>query len=178
MIMNPEQAFQLIKGAPISSGIVPPIWADLGSGSGIFTEALARMFPGRSIIFAVDKGPGILSQTTPGGVSIQALQLDFEKGDTGLRNLDGILMANSLHYVKDKPAFLGRLKACMNPGAPFLIVEYDSDRPVPTWVPYPVSYASLQPLFAAAGYAMVQKLATHPSVYHGGDLYAAWIEPV
>ncbi|HZE85474.1 MAG TPA: class I SAM-dependent methyltransferase [Puia sp.] len=175
--MSPEEAFQLINTAPLPSYIIPPVWADLGCGSGLFTDALARMLPDKSIIFGVDKSTGFLSHATPGGVSIVFRQADFQKEEIDLHNLDGILMANALHYVNDKPGFLFGLKHRLNAGASFLIVEYDSDRPVPSWVPYPVSFASLQQLFRDAGYSRIRKLATHPSIYHSGEMYAAFIEP-
>ena len=173
--MTSEQAFLLINRMPVSPGPIPQNWADLGCGSGTFTEALARMLPARSIVYGVDKGAGLHPHTTANGVSILSRQVDFLSEELGLYHLDGILMANSLHYVKDKPAFLLGLKASLKPGASFLIVEYDTDRAVPTWVPYPISFASLQGLFHAAGYGGVQKLASQPSVYHSGDLYAAFI---
>jgi hypothetical protein len=161
----------------------PLRWADLGCGSGLFTEALARFLPAGSTIYGLDLRPTLHSGTV-NGVSLVAVKTDFINIPLPLTGLDGILMANSFHYVKDKPAFLRTLtaplhpdhpaSAPLSPGSPLLIVEYDTDRPVPTWVPWPVSYASLQPLLEKAGWPHVQKLAERPSAFGNGNIYAAF----
>jgi ubiquinone/menaquinone biosynthesis C-methylase UbiE len=146
----------------------PQHWADLGCGAGIFTEALARLLPEASTILGIDTNPGFRDHTLPNATRLIPIKADFEKDSLPLSGVDGILMANSLHYVKDKPALITKLRTYMRPGAPFLIVEYDTDQPVRTWVPYPVSYASMKKLFPN-----VQKLGERPSVYGRANMYAA-----
>jgi SAM-dependent methyltransferase len=180
------------------SAPAPQRWADLGCGSGLFTEALARFLPSGSSIYGVDFRPTLYS-TSVNGVSLIPVSSDFVNIPLPIDDLDGILMANSFHYVKDKPALLQQLKTHLRPGgiaaAPataaasepaahsipattaaagsLLIVEYDTDSPVPTWVPWPVSYASLQPLLAAAGWPHIEKLGERPSAYGRSTMYAA-----
>lgn len=131
-------------------------WADLGCGSGTFTRALTSLLPIGSKVIAVDK-------------ELQNLQdfirADFITDDLKLGALDGILMANSLHYVKDNTTLLPRFKVSQ-----ILIVEYDTNRSNP-WVPYPVSYVNLERLAQALGYN-ITKLATHSSRL-GGTMYSA-----
>jgi len=143
-------------------------WADLGCGAGLFTEALARLLPEASTIHGIDTNPGFRHHTLPNATRLIPLKADFERDDLPLGNLDGILMANSLHYVKDKPTLLLKLRTYMRAEAPFLIVEYDTDQPVPRWVPYPLSFASLTKLFPNA-----QKLGERPSAYGRANIYAA-----
>jgi len=166
----------------------PLRWADLGCGSGLFTEALAQFLPRDSTIYGVDLRPTLYSEVV-NGVALFPVKADFINIPLPFSDLDGILMANSFHYVEDKPAFLEKLKgylkpgnapdsaaphrAAAKPGAPLLFVEYDTDRPVPTWVPWPVSFASLQPLLNDAGWTNVQKLAERPSAFGHSNLYAA-----
>lgn len=152
-------------------------WADLGCGEGLFTRALASLLPAGSTVHGIDTAPGLQHQVTPNGVTILPVNANFEKDALALSGLDGILMANSLHYVKDKPALLQKLQAYMKPNTPFLLVEYDTDIPIRTWVPYPLSYSSLTRLFIDAGYRTVTKLGLRPSVYGRSDLYAALILP-
>ena len=163
--VNPRTAMPATAAAPLR-------WADLGCGAGLFTEALAQFLPRGSTIYGVDLRPTLYSEVV-NGVALFPIQADFINIPLPFSDLDGILMANSLHYVEDKPAFLEKIKGYLKPGAPLLFVEYDSDRPVPTWVPWPISSASLQPLLAKAGWTNVQKLAERPSVYGHSNLYAA-----
>jgi len=168
--MNIQQAVDLIKDA---APLLPrprqaQHWADLGCGAGLFTEALAHLLSEASTIHGVDTNPGFRQQTLPNATRLIPLKADFEKDNLPLSDLDGILMANSLHYIKDKPALIKKLRTYMRPDAPFLIAEYDTDQPVRTWVPYPVSYASLSKLFPH-----VQKLGERPSVYGRANIYAA-----
>jgi len=147
-------------------------WADLGCGDGLFTEAIARLLPTGSTVRGIDTRPGLKSHTTSNGVTLTPMKADFVRDDLGLHDLDGILMANSLHYVKDQSAFFQRLRTHMHPHAPFLIVEYDTDVAVPRWVPYPLSLISLTTLFRKAGYCLIQKLGERSSVYGRSDIYA------
>jgi trans-aconitate methyltransferase len=178
--MTEQQAIALIDNQHIRGDPGPPTrWADLGCGSGLFTHALASLLQSGSSIYAIDRQPAIRHQATKEKVAIHPLELDFVKSDlskdAGLHHLDGILMANSFHYVQDKPNLLNRLIPSLNPTHSFLIVEYDTDQPVSTWVPYPLSFAALQQLFRAAGYPTIKKLGERPSLYDRSNLYATLI---
>lgn len=171
--MELSEAIQLIQNDHLAQQ-PQALWADLGCGSGLFTHALAQLLQPGSTIYAVDRILPVLDAAT-NQVTIHPLQLDFVTQPLPFQGSDGILMANSLHYVADKAALLEQLSAHLKPQANFLIVEYDTDTPVSHWVPYPVSFRSLQQLFANAGYASVQRLGERPSVYGRASLYAAWI---
>jgi SAM-dependent methyltransferase len=176
--MTIQQAIDLIGPASLTSE-QPQSWADLGCGSGIFTTALAHLLSPGSIVYGVDTHPIVQQQdvSAPGStnkpVSIIPVEADFIKDPLDLPALDGILMANSLHYVKDKPALIRKLRPQMRPGGPFLIVEYDTDVPVSTWVPYPIAYHSLARLFSDHE---IQKLGQRPSTYGRSNMYAALIK--
>ena len=146
----------------------PMHWADLGCGDGTFTFALAQFLPPGSTIEAIDLRTTIKRQTTANGVTILPRKADFVKDELGLADLDGILMANSLHYVRDQPALLKRLR----PTSAFLLIEYDTDRATPVWVPYPVSFASASKLLPAAGWTSIARLGTRPSAFGRSNLYA------
>jgi len=172
--MQLVEAVALLKtGFPVTSS--KTVWADLGCGSGLFTYALASLLQPGSVVYAIDKKPGVQHSVLSNSVLINPVEADFEKYNFRFGKTDGILMANSLHYVKDKIHFIKRIKKYMNDGACFLVVEYDTDEPVPVWVPYPASFNSLQILFEAAGYSSVIKLSERQSIYGNGNIYSAII---
>jgi trans-aconitate methyltransferase len=93
----------------------PTTWADLGCGTGTFTVALADLLSLGSTIHAMDRDGSVLRRIPPEhkGVSITTHRGDFTDHTWPFANLDGILMANSLHYVDNQVAFIGRCERRM-----------------------------------------------------------------
>lgn len=172
--MELSEAIALIQ-YPRQQRETPETWADLGCGTGLFTRALAQLLPTGSTVYAVDQDKNAL-EAIPRipGTHLKKIPADFTADTWEGDHLDGILMANALHYVKDQPAFLQGLRQRMRPTAAFLIVEYDTSIANP-WVPYPLSYPALQQLFASQEYPYIQRLGTRPSVYGRALMYAAYI---
>lgn len=172
--MELNDAISLIQTIEIESG-TPQTWADLGSGSGLFTRALAHMLAAKSIIYAVDRNQASAkSKSLSNNVQIIPVQLDFVKYPLDLKSLDGILMANALHFVPDKKNFLDKTSVWFKNRPTFLIVEYDSDKPNP-YVPYPLSFLTLKQLFQDAGFSSIVKITERPSLYNSGKMYSAII---
>jgi ubiquinone/menaquinone biosynthesis C-methylase UbiE len=171
--MHIQEAIEFIQHTALSA-TTPVTWADLGCGAGTFTRALAHYLPEGSTIYAVDKQPpaGIKA---PAGIAVKPLQLDFVKEVFPFTSLNGIILANALHYVKDQSAFLEKIKTVLQPDGILLIVEYDTDTPVPVWVPHPLSYATLEKLFRQQGFRQVEKMRERTSMYGRANLYTAFI---
>jgi len=168
-------AIQLIERGVIS-GVTHQKWCDLGAGSGLFTEALATLLPSGSEIIAIDKtAPSIGAfLPTPPGIRIEMQQADFTTINYPPRQLDGALMANSLHFVRDKEVFLLKLMEGLKATGRLLLVEYDTDTPN-AWVPYPISFASLNTLLKKTGMKEAVKLAHTNSRLQKGGIYCALI---
>jgi SAM-dependent methyltransferase len=150
-------------------------YADLGCGNGLFTKALAQLLAPQSTIYAVDKNQTALNSfSVNSNIQLQKINIDFVNDEFPFKNLSGILMANSLHYVKDKNAFLLKAKASLAHDGYFIIVEYDTEK-ANRWVPYPVSFLSLHSLFENINFHSVQKLQTYPSRYWQ-SMYSALIK--
>ena len=171
--MDVGDAIEMLAPAGLE-GLGPGTWADLGCGDGVFTRALASLLAGGSTIHAMDRDAAVLRAlpATYDGVTIQAHRGDFTRQPWPFTGLDGILMANSLHYVAAQPAFVHACAAHAPAPPRFLIVEYDTDQPS-RWVPHPVGRAALARLFAAAGYPAIRILGARPSIYRRASLYAA-----
>jgi trans-aconitate methyltransferase len=172
--MELSQAITLLQGANLPQDN-PALWADLGCGTGLFTYALAYLLPAGSRIYAIDKAAVPLNELPhPAQVSIHWQQLDFVTQPLPFPGLDGLLLANSLHFVEDKPACIAKLSQSLLPQGRLLLVEYDTDRPN-AWVPYPVAYRALPQLFIPLGFTSITKLHERPSRYSRANLYAALI---
>src|SRR5690606_38229652 len=158
----------------ISSGVRRDdlLWADLGCGTGTFTMALASLLGKESTIFAVDSDEKSLKVLSSSNAEIiKTIHADFTKPSMSLPRLNGILMANSLHFVADKGPLILSLSSLLLPEGRILIVEYDTDTPNP-WVPHPISFDSLQRFISGLGMS-VKKMGTHPSLYGRREMYAA-----
>jgi hypothetical protein len=180
--MRVSEARQMLAGSGVAE-LGAMVWADLGCGDGTFTLALTEsLAPGSiSTVHAVDQDAAALQRipSSHAGVTIvthRADFTDFAAPQWPFGAVDGILMANSLHYVRDRDqaAFLRHCVARMTARRQFLIVEYDTERGN-RWVPYPISRARLPALFEQAGFASVKFLGTRRSLYQRAPLYAASI---
>lgn len=174
--MEIHDAIELLRDAV---GDSRGVWADLGAGTGTFTRALAASLGPASTIYAVDDDANAVrtlgalpaTQTT----RVVAVKADFtrplELRGIGTTQLDGILLANSLHFVRDAQGVLEALVERLRVGGRIVIVEYDR-REGSRWVPYPIRASRWPALAAAVGLIGAKITATRPSAYQG-ILYAA-----
>jgi ubiquinone/menaquinone biosynthesis C-methylase UbiE len=163
--MDHTDHVNLLKPADFPRG---GIWADFGAGSGAFTLALSELIGLSAEIYAIDKdraGLGRLerSHREHFGTSqnLHLVRADFT-GALSLPPLDGILMANSLHYFKDKIKVLRHVQSFLKLNGALLLVEYNADSGNP-WVPYPLSFETYCGLAPRAGFSEPRLLATMPS---------------
>lgn len=142
-------------------------WADLGAGEGAFTYALADLLGRDAQIVAVDKDARALRSIDG---HIETRVADFTQ-PLDLHDLDGILMANSLHFVRDKAPVLQSVRNMLRPRGRLIVVEYGTDRGN-HWVPYPFSYERWEAMAARAGFKSTRLLKTIPSRWLG-SMYSA-----
>lgn len=164
--------------ALLRDGIAGPggVWADLGSGTGAFTLALADLIGPTGEIYSVDKDRGSLKEQERAmrarfpAVTVHYLAADFSRS-LELPPLDGVVMANSLHYQRDKDAVLQMVRGYLRPGGRLLLVEYNADRGNP-WVPYPLSYSTWEAVARRNGFAETKLLSRVPSRFLN-EMYSA-----
>jgi SAM-dependent methyltransferase len=166
----------LRPGVPALGGA----WADVGSGSGAFTLALAELLGPGATLYSIDRDSAALraqAREVPArypGVTLVPLAADFTRPlPAPLPPLDGLVMANALHYVPDrhKAGVVRQIKAWLKPGGRWLLVEYNVDHGNP-WVPHPLSYAAWEALAREAGFSHTRLLGTRPSRFLR-EFYAA-----
>lgn len=149
-------------------------WADLGAGTGAFTLALAELVGSGGEVIAVDRDRGALRELEhalrPRGAAVRTLGGDFTK-PIDLPSLDGIVMANSLHFVSDKVPVLALVHRMLKSSGRLLLVEYDADKGNP-WVPHPLSFETWRALADANGFTATRMLASEPSRFLG-RIYSA-----
>jgi SAM-dependent methyltransferase len=178
--MNHREAVALIRDVIPSGG---GTWADLGAGSGTFTRALAELVGAEGRVYAVERDPRAVDALTRlagrgAGASVIPVRADFtapfDLPGLGGASLDGILMANALHFVPEPAPVLEALARRLRPGGRLVVVEYDGRKPN-RWVPYPIPAAEWERLSSAAGLTSPILAATRPSAF-GGTLYVATAE--
>lgn len=152
------------------------IWADLGSGEGAFTLALAELIGPGGGIHSVDTDAGALrtqqralSERFP-DMALEVHRADFTR-PLALPPLDGIVMANSLHFHGDHAAVVRQVLGWLKPGGRFVLVEYDADRGN-TWVPHPLSYKTWERVAEGTGLADTRLLHRVSSRFLGA-IYSA-----
>jgi len=158
--MESDAAVRLIEKGVVKENI--QTWADLGAGSGMFTQALSKLLPAGSTIIAVDQKASKISVAN--GIQLRTITGDFTKLDLG--NVDGIVMANSLHYVQHQQDFIRKISTKTSS---LILVEYNTDRGN-QWVPYPISFNKLRSYYPNA-----KQIGEEPSQYHKEGIYSALI---
>jgi ubiquinone/menaquinone biosynthesis C-methylase UbiE len=164
----------------IRDGVIdrPGAWADLGSGHGAFTLALADLLGPNGTIVSVDRdATALAAQRSEMTRRFPETRVDHRVADFGmpidLPPLDGMVMANSLHFIRDadKPAVLDGLLSHLRPGGRFVLVEYDADAGN-HWVPYPLSFATWRGRAQSIGLSAPRSIGRVPSRFLGA-IYAA-----
>ena len=164
--MDHNDHVNLLRPANLKQG---GIYADFGAGGGAFTLALRELVGINAEIFAVDKDKRALEELREEFLartnSIDHLTLvpvDFSRRFDLPLKLDGIVMANSLHFFKDKEKILRHVREFLKPNGALLIVEYNVDFGN-MWVPHPLTFETYRTLAPHTGFSEPRLLAKVPS---------------
>jgi len=171
--MDHKDHVNLLRPANLNQG---GTWADFGAGSGAFTLALRELVGLDATIYAVDKDRGALNRLDSAhrarfstshnpSSSLRAglilLPNDFSR-PIDIPPLDGVVMANSLHFFRDKEKILHHVHGFLKPNGTLLLVEYNVDSGN-LWVPHPLSFETYRTLAPRAGFTEPRLLAKIPS---------------
>jgi len=171
--MNHDDHVALLRdGIHKSSGV----WADLGSGRGAFTLALADLLSARSTIYSIDRDKNSLGflrrefVVRYPNICLHTIVDDFNHL-LQLPKLDGIVMANSLHFQTNQLHTLHLAYNYLKPSGRFLLVEYNICQGNFA-VPYPVSFNAWSSLAERVGFVDTHLIFTRPSSTFG-EIYSA-----
>ncbi|MEZ4767304.1 MAG: class I SAM-dependent methyltransferase [Caldilineales bacterium] len=173
LFMNHDDHVRLLSSA-VQPGAA--IWADLGSGTGAFTLALADLLGPEGTIYSVDQDRGALTAQRKAmerrfpASRVHYLTADFT-ARLALPQLDGVVLANSLHFVSSKESVVRLVMSYLRPGGQIVLVEYNTDAGN-RWVPCPLSFDTWRELAGRCGLMATRKLAAVPSRFLG-EIYAA-----
>lgn len=166
--MDHNDHLNLLRGGVPEQG---GVWADFGSGGGAFTLALSELLGPGAVIYSVDRDSGALKrqarmmESRYPEVTAHYMTADFTRS-LELPPLDGVVMANALHFVRKKAGVLAHIQGYLRPNGRFLLVEYNTDRGN-HWVPYPLSYQTWKHLAQQVGFSHTELLTTRPSSFLG-----------
>jgi SAM-dependent methyltransferase len=162
--MDHSDHVRLLRGGIQEGG---GVWADLGAGTGAFTLALADLLGPTGVIHSVDRDRRALAQGERAvrsrfpKTTLHALEADFTQ-PLDLPPLDGVVMANSLHFHRAKEPIIREVCGLLKDGGRLIVVEYNVERGN-RWVPYPVSYPAWEALARRAGFTRTRLLGRRSS---------------
>lgn len=172
-IMDHKDHLDLIhKGVKSPTGT----WADFGSGRGAFTLALADLLEKGGTIYSIDQNRDKLEDQKRRmrarfpTIDVRYMEADY-RSSLDVPPLDGIVIANALHFQEEKGPVLDLFHSYLQPSGQLILVEYNADRGN-RWVPHPLSYDSWEKLAQKHGFIETRLLATKPSHFLG-QIYAA-----
>jgi ubiquinone/menaquinone biosynthesis C-methylase UbiE len=171
--MNHNDHVSLLRDGVASQG---GVWADFGSGTGAFTLALADLIGASGSIYSIDKDQSALkTQERSMREHFPQVSVEYQKADFSrplkLPPLDGIVMANSLHFHRHKDPIIQLARNYLKPDGRLLLVEYNADQGN-LWVPYPISFETWKQIAQNNGLNNTHLLRTVPSRFLG-EIYSA-----
>jgi trans-aconitate methyltransferase len=146
-------------------------WADIGCGDGVFTYLLFDLLQSGSAVYAVDQDQAALQrmqQNLAGCVpadKLHPIRADFTR-TFSLPPLQGMVLANALHFVDPKALVLRQLIDLLEPGGRLVVIEYSTNQSNSA-VPYPLDQTAFLDLARETGLLKPQIVTKVPSSFLG-----------
>jgi tRNA A58 N-methylase Trm61 len=161
--MDHTDHVNLLRGGATPGGA----WADFGSGTGAFTLALAELIGPAGVLHSIERDEyAVREQQRAFHDRFPDRRVHYHVADftrpIDLPGLDGLVIANALHFYREPLTIVQKLKSHLKPGGRFIVVEYNVTQGN-TAVPYPIAYERWIDLAKKAGFIQTQLLATRPS---------------
>jgi ubiquinone/menaquinone biosynthesis C-methylase UbiE len=171
--MQHQDHVALIRGGVEGAG---PRWLELGAGDGEFTLALADVLGDTGDVLALDLDRRALTDLATRvrasfpETRVETMPADFTRG-LPAGPFDGVLAANSLHFVARLDPVLAAIRGVLRPGGRLVLVEYDAEHGN-RWVPHPISFGAWSDIAARTGFGEPRRIHAVPSRFLG-SIYGA-----
>lgn len=170
--MNLSTAKSLIEPAMTNK---TGVWADIGAGTGTFTMALQNILT-QGTIYATDKNTHMLWRLE----QVENVKLIIEDADfttpMNLPELDGIILANALHYVAEPEKILENIISNLKVGGTLILIEYELNTPNPPWIPFPIPQAKFREIASKVGLSNPVEIGKVSSAYGHQHIYSVCCE--
>lgn len=177
---NSVDARRLEKARALLPHCIPAgagVWADIGSGDGVFATVIQHILGPDGRVIAVDRDGSALRQLEKRflqdhpGIPVETIQIDLRTA-FDLPELDGFVVANVLHFFEmdERRSVFGRLMTFLRPGGLGVVVEYNARKPNAA-VPFPLPADGFLMLAAQVGFDGGRVAARTPSSFLG-EMYA------
>ncbi len=169
--MKVQQAIDFIQAAiPQEKGK----WADIGAGTGTFTLALDQLLPKGSTIYSIDKKP-TEQQLSLQNCVLETVKQDFDEA-FDLPIMDGIIMANTLHYSEYPVVTLNNILKILKTKGRFILIEYELTQARKPWIPYPITFQQFCEMATQVALSTPLEIRRLPSTYGNNYMYLASCE--
>jgi arsenite methyltransferase len=138
--------------------------ADLGAGSGYFTERLARAVGPAGKVYAVDVDEAmneyLRERMTRAGIdNVEVILGRFEDPLLPDGGVDLVLVVDTYHHLDDRPAYFRNLHRDLAPGGRIAVIDFDSEKArFMRIVGHATAREELLREMAEAGYAVAEEL--------------------
>lgn len=152
--------------------------ADLGSGSGHYTLAVAHIVGGQGKVYSIDIQKDLLKRTHTNAEkehlhNVEILHGDLEKiGGTRLKDssIDFAFATNILFQLTDKTTFLKEVKRILKPSGRLLLVDWaDSYGGIGPIAPHVISEAKAKEMVEKEGLTFERKI--NAGAHHYGMIF-------
>ena len=143
------------------------IVADIGAGTGYFTVRIARAVGPGGRVLAHDISPEMLGflERRLEAEQLENVGLKKVERDNAMipeKGVDTIIMVDTIHYIKERTAYVERLREGLKPGGRFVIIDYRvkpwEERP---WGPPPQQQIPKDQLNSEIEAAGFERVADH-----------------
>jgi ubiquinone/menaquinone biosynthesis C-methylase UbiE len=159
---QPTRALQMMQIAP---GMTV---ADIGAGSGYFTERLARLVGPTGRVFATDIQPGMIDllKRRLSAQTIQNVSVILSEPSNPLLpagTIDLALMVDVYHELGDPQTVLKHIRTALKPEGRLVLVEYKGEDPtIPILPSHKMTVAQAKTELEAEGFTLATAVSSLP----------------